>query len=305
MGRNLYRSRQSAGSGACAWVSIAFLTAAIPAHGQTPGLPQLPQGSPLPRIAPPVLPSVSPAAGAPLLPATGGDVPNVAVRVTSATVERGYADAVPKSDIDASIGGLIGPAVPLPKIDKARLDILSLYRAKGFVLTTVSVKLDGAGRLRFIVTEGRIAEVRLEGEIGAARAQVLRFLNRLTEPDQQPFNSSRVERYLLLARDIPGIALRTVPQPVDGEPGAMILHAQTERAPVSGSISADNRAFHQTGPNQALTGLALNSFTGLGERIELTFYHTFPNSQNFEQISEEFSLARPASESNSTVAMAG
>ncbi len=47
----------------------------------------------------------------------------------------------------------------------------------------------------------------------------------------------------------------------------------------------DNRAFDLTGPIQFLGIVDLNALTAWGDRTELSFYHTFPNSQNFGQIS--------------------
>ena len=84
--------------------------------------------------------------------------------------------------------GLVGPAVPLPQIDAARQAILQRYRSDGYVLTTVSASLDANGTLRFVVTEGRIASVKLDGDIGPAGTQVLRFLNRLTEQAADRFS---------------------------------------------------------------------------------------------------------------------
>ena len=113
--------------------------------------------------------------------------------------------------------------MPLPQIDAARQAILRRYRADGYVLTTVSAKLEANGRLRFVVTEGRIASVKLDGDIGPAGTQVLRFLNRLTE--QQPIDSVTLERYLLLAQDVPGGSLRAVLEPSSDQPGALNLIA--------------------------------------------------------------------------------
>ena len=94
--------------------------------------------------------------------------------------------------------------MPLPKIDAARQAILQLYRSDGYVLSTVSVSHRRKLRLRFEVTEGRIASVKLDGDIGPAGTQVLRFLNRLTE--KQPIRFwATLERYLLLAQDVPGV----------------------------------------------------------------------------------------------------
>ena len=106
--------------------------------------------------------------------APGAEAPNRPVLVTSVEVEG--VTAYPQPEIAQLAGGLVGPAVPLPQIDAARQAIVQRYRADGYVLTTVAANLDKAGRLRLIVTEGRIASVRLNGDIGPAGDQVLRFL---------------------------------------------------------------------------------------------------------------------------------
>jgi hemolysin activation/secretion protein len=173
----------------------------------------------------------------------------------------------------------------LPKIDAARQAILQRYRGDGYVLTTVSVHIDAGYHLHFLVTEGRIASVKLDGDIGPAGTQVLRFLNRLTE--KQPIDSATLERYLLLAQDVPGVTIRAVLEPSTDQPGALNLIAQVSRKPVSGLVSVDNRAFNETGPIEALGVLDLNSFSEYGEKSEFSFYHTFPGSENFGQASLE------------------
>jgi hemolysin activation/secretion protein len=211
------------------------------------------------------------------------EVPSRPVRVSSVTVAG--VTAFPQREVEQLTTGLVGSAVPLPKIDAARQAILRLYRSNGYVLTTVSANLGADGALRFVVTEGRIASVKLDGDIGPAGAQVLRFLNRLTE--QQPIDAATLERYLLLAQDVPGVSLRAVLEPSNDTPGALNLIAQVSRQPVSGLATMDNRAFRETGPIQFLGLLDLNSFSQFGERTELSYYHSFPNTQNFGQISTE------------------
>ncbi len=244
----------------------------------------VPQGSPIPRILPPAPPSVSP--GAPTLapPAPSTEVPNQPVRVTSVAVEG--VTAYPQPEIAALTEGLVGPATPLPRIDAARLSILQRYRADGYVLSAVSINFNVAsGQLRFIVTEGRIASVKLDGDIGPAGTQVLRFLNRLTE--KQPIDSTTLERYLLLAQDVPGVTLHAVLQPSADDPGALTLVAQVSRQPISGLATVDNRAFVHTGPIEALGVVDFNSFSEFGEKTEAEIYHTFPNSETFGEAAFE------------------
>lgn len=267
---------------------VSGLLSAGPALAQTlpPPARQVPQGSPIPRILPPTPPKVAPKAELPALPPPGAAVPNRPVRVTSVAVEG--VTAYRPGTFARDIAGLTGPAVPLPRINAARQAILQHYRSDGYVLTTVSANIDAAGRLRFIVTEGYIASVKLDGNIGPAGTQVLRFLHHLTR--QKPINAATLERYLLLADDIPGVSVRSVLEPSTDVPGAMNLIAQVSRKPVSGLLTFDNRAFSETGPIEGLGVLDLNSFTEFGEKTELSWYHTFPDSQNFGQISEEMFL---------------
>ena len=242
----------------------------------------VPQGSPIPRVLPPTLPTVG--TGPSGLPqAVPGQVPAVNVPIRSVRVDG--TTAYPDPQVRGITAGLTGPAVPLTRIEAARTALLNLYRQDGFALTTVTAAVDAGGALRFTVIEGRIAEVKLEGDIGPAGTQVLRFLRHLTEV--RPISTAALERWLLLAQDIPGITLRAVLRPSVTEPGALSLVAQVERQAVGGLLSADNRGFRLTGPEQGVAVLDFNSFTEFGERTEVTLYHTNGNTQNFGQASTE------------------
>jgi hemolysin activation/secretion protein len=270
------------------WVAAALLAvgptvAASVAEAQPAPFNPVPQGSPIQRVRPPAPPSVAPGSIVPPPTAPGETVPNQPVRVTSVEVDG--VTAYPQPEIAQLTTGLVGPSVPLTEIDEARQKILQRYRADGYVLTTVSANLDAGGKLRFVVTEGHIASVKLDGDIGPAGTQVLRFLNKLTE--KQPIDSVTLERYLLLAQDVPGISLRAVLEPSSDTPGALNLIAQVSRQKISGLATIDNRAFTETGPIEMLALLDFNSFTEYGEKTEVSYYHAFPNSQNFGQVSSE------------------
>src|SRR5580698_8522398 len=244
----------------------------------------VPQGSPIPRILPPTPPNVSvegiePLPNGPAAPASGPPVTITQVSLDGVTI---YSPP----EFASLTQGLIGRAVPFSRIDEARQEILRRYRADGYVLSTVTANYDAvSGRLQFLVTEGHIASVRLDGDIGPAGVQVLRFLNRLTE--QPVIDAATLERYLLLAQDVPGVTLHAVLQPSNDEPGALTLVAQVSRQAVSGLVATDNRASPLTGPIETLAGMALNSFTSYGEKTEVSIYHAWPNSQTFGQASVE------------------
>jgi hemolysin activation/secretion protein len=244
----------------------------------------VPQGSPIPRIMPPTPPGVSPEGiqlppAGPAAPISGPPVRIVAVSVQGVTV-------YPATEIQSLTQGLTGPAVPFAQIDAVRQQILQRYRGDGYVLSTVSADYDAAsGRLQYRITEGHIASVKLDGDIGPAGVQVLRFLNRLTE--EPVIDAATLERYLLLAQDVPGVNLHAVLQPSTDQPGALTLVAQVGRQAVSGLMATDNRASPLTGPVETLAGVSLNSFSQYGEKTEVSIYHAWPNSQTFGQASVE------------------
>src|ERR1700731_4691633 len=169
-------------------------------------------------------------------------------------------------------GGLAGQAVLLPKLEAARRALLDLYRSHGFILTTVSMDIDAAGNVRFIITEGRIVAVKLSQDIGPAGTMVLRFLNHLTE--ERPVKEASLERWLLLAQQIPGISVQAVLQADPDDPGALTLVAEVSKQNVSGLVTADNRGFKETGPAEALMVADLNSMTAYGDQTEVSLFHT-------------------------------
>ena len=260
---------------------------ATAARAQRPDAPfsgnAVPQGSPIPRILPPAPPVVAPETSL-LRPAAPATAPAATVPIRSAVVTG--ATAFPAPQLQPYTANLVGPAISVARIEQARAALLSLYRTSGFVLTTVTAAVGPQGDLRFNVIEGRIAAVKLDGDIGPAGTQVLRFLNHLTEVT--PIDNATIERWLLLAQDIPGISINAVLQPSLGDPGALTLVAQVRRQMFNGLLTVDNRAFRQTGPVESLLVLDANSFTEFGERTELSLYRTDANTQNFGQASTEF-----------------
>jgi hemolysin activation/secretion protein len=172
--------------------------------------------------------------------------------------------------------------VSLARVEAARIAILRRYRDDGYALTAVSAIAEAGGLLRLRVTEGRIAAVRLDGDIGPAGVQVLRFLQHLTEP--RVIDTATLERWLLLAGDVPGVTLRAVLRQSTDETGALTLIAQVTRQSWGGQVTLDNRAFDRVGPEQGLAAFDLNSFTAMGEHTQFELYRTINGAQLFGQI---------------------
>ncbi|HEX3993481.1 MAG TPA: POTRA domain-containing protein, partial [Acetobacteraceae bacterium] len=165
-----------------------------------------------------------------LAPISPSEVPNISIAVrrvelTGATLFN--------AELQPYLSGLTGPATPLTVLDKTRGDILLYYRSRGYALTSVALAIDRSnGVVQYRVTEGHIAAVKLDGDIGPAGSMVLRFLKHLTE--YPVIDTLTLERWLLLAQDVPGVTLSTVLEPSKDDPGALTLVAQVSLKHVSG-----------------------------------------------------------------------
>jgi len=245
-----------------------------------------PQASPLPHITPlaPALPRGSVPGLAPAGPETA--VPNLPIPVHSVTVIG--ATAFSPATLNQFTAGLANSRQNLPRLEAARRGLLDLYRGNGYVLTTVSLEIDAAGNVNFIVTEGRIVSVKLSQNIGPAGAMVLTFLNHLTE--ETPIREATLERWLLLAQQVPGVSVHAILQAEGNDPGALTLVAEVSKQSVSGLLTADNRGYQGAGPAEGLLVGDVNSLTSLGDQTEFSLYHTSHSTDNFGQISESFFL---------------
>lgn len=278
------RERGRLGYGLAAALGIGTVVPALAQTAPPAVLRQVPQASPLPHILPKAPPNLGQTL--PNFRPIGqeGAIPHASVPVRSAAVIG--ATAFPAATLNAAIGGLVGPSVPLARIEAARLRLVALYRAHGYVLTAVSAEINAAGDLRFIVTEGRIATVKLSRDIGPAGTLVLRFLDHLTH--ERPVREASLEHWLLLAEEIPGVDVNAVLQPNASAPGALTLVAEVRHQAVSGLLTADNRGFKETGPAEGLAVLDIDSLTRFGDQTQISLFHTAGGTNNFGQVSESF-----------------
>ncbi|WP_421993973.1 ShlB/FhaC/HecB family hemolysin secretion/activation protein [Roseococcus sp.] len=186
--------------------------------------------------------------------------------------------------------GIAGRAVTPGEIEDVRVALLTRYREAGypFIGVTVSrLSVPGGFKIEFVVQEGRIAQVRLDRDVGPVGALILRFLNQAVTTGAT--SRARLERALLLAGDIPGVSVRGVLRPLaGGNAGELELVALVSRTAVSGLLTADNRGFRLVGPVQFLLVAQANSFTSFGERTEAALFATAMGESVFGQATSEF-----------------
>ena len=169
------------------------------------------------RVAPAPAPAPRPAL--PELPKPSGEVPDalksVKVVLREVAIE-GTSLLLPQAQEMAR--GIVGPTITGADIFELARSLTALYRNAGYLLTVVIVPPQelSSGRLRLRVVEGYIANVHVEGDPAVA--------GRLTQLGEkikasQPLQADDLERYLLLANDLPGVRVRAVLSPSQ-TPGA-------------------------------------------------------------------------------------
>jgi hemolysin activation/secretion protein len=234
----------------------------------------------LPREQPEIVPPAPPPG--PVGPPPSGEPVRVdRIRIEGVTI---YDTA----GLQAANADAIGPAVPRARLDAIVQELQARYRDEGYILTLVRGEFIRSGaEVVFVVRaiEGYISDVKLDGDIGAAGVLVLELLDHLLE--RRPVNNADLERYLLLANDVPGVRARAVLRREGAEPGAVALVAQVSRREFSGLLNYDNRGPKEAGPHEILLSGASNSFTRFGERFEALFFNTFNQEQFFGQVNAD------------------
>ncbi len=149
--------------------------------------------------------------------------------------------------------------------------IAALYRNDGYVLVQVfppaqRVK-DGIVRLQ--VVEGFIHKIELEGDPGPHRERLEAYIARIQA--SRPLDNNVLERFLLLANDLPGLTAKALLLPSFEQAGAsdMVLQLKYQRWGMAAQL--DNRGTRFIGPFQIQTHAWLNGVHADEGRLEGRF----------------------------------
>lgn len=144
---------------------------------------------------------------------------------------------------------------------------------------------DGAVTLE--VVEAHIVNVTVRGDPGPAAPALERYAEKLR--GMAPFDVNKVQRYVLLASDVPGLRVQASIRPnLSGERGAVDLDLDVRRDEEELIVNAQNLQSKATGRWGMLGRYDLNAQTRYGERTTLVFYRTvFDNEQWVAQALEE------------------
>lgn len=186
-----------------------------------------------------------------------------------------------------------GKPQPVGVICEIRDAAATILRNKGYLAAVqVPTQRIENGEIRLEVLYARISAIRARGETHGAEKKLEEYLGRLSE--DEVFDRYRAERYLLLARDLPGYDVQLTLKPADTAPGDLIGEVTVVRRPYVVDFTVQNYAAKATGRWGAQLRAQFFGLTGLGDATTLGFYSTADVSeQKILQVGHEF---RPGSE---------
>ncbi|MBV8972628.1 MAG: ShlB/FhaC/HecB family hemolysin secretion/activation protein [Sphingomonadaceae bacterium] len=153
-------------------------------------------------------------------------------------------------------------------------DAANAALARAHYVATVRVpEQTVSGHLKLEVVTARIVGLRVRGDPGRLAHRVAALLDRLQKID--PLNETDAERILLLAGDIPGVAVTLELRPApSGKLGEVVGEIAVERTPYALFFNAQNYGSTQIGRYSGLLRGEVYGLTGLADRTYLGVFST-------------------------------
>jgi hemolysin activation/secretion protein len=193
------------------------------------------------------------------------------VRIVGATV---YGDA----DFAPLYQDLIGRRVPLQAVYDLAQRITAKYGEDGYILSRAIVpvqELKPRGAVvRIEVIEGYIEKVVWPERVSHYRDFFTDYARKVTA--DRPANIRTLERYLLLANDLPGLRFSTTLKASPSRRGASILIVELSEKPFDLGFRFDNRGTQARGPLQFLTTVTFNNLMRQHEALSLSYATVSP-----------------------------
>jgi len=198
--------------------------------------------------------------------------------------------------------GLLARQVTLADIEAVAQKITDLYEGDGYVLSQATVPEQDVslGVVSIRIIEGFIGEVLIEGQVEGSESLLRAYASKITA--DRPTRLSSMERYVLLTEDLPGVSVRPLLEPVDGDTGEYKLILDLTHDTLQGFVQVDNRGSRSVGPIQLWAGATANSVLGLYETSRVRFVTT---PQTEELLFFDFAHTQTVGTEGTTVTVAG
>jgi hemolysin activation/secretion protein len=167
---------------------------------------------------------------------------------------------------------LVGKTVTLQEVYDLAQRITAKYGGDGYVLSRAIVPVQelnpNGAVVKIQVVEGYIETVQWPPQLSAYRDFFTYYGAQISA--ERPVNIRTIERYLLLAGDLPGLKFKNSIKPHPSKVGAAILVVEVTQKPIDFFSRVDNRGTPARGPLQYLSSTTINNVFGGHEALTLT-----------------------------------
>ena len=215
------------------------------------------------------------------------------VRVTLTEVRFNNLKGTTAEELRPSWAAYANSSQPVAVLCEVRDAAATILRNKGYLAAVqVPTQRIENGVVTMETLFARVTTVRARGQTSGAEAKLAAYLSKLTEDDI--FDRNRAERYLLLARDLPGYSVQLTLRPAGTAPGELIGEVSVLRTAFSVDATVQNLAARQTGRWGGQITASAYGLIGLGDVTTASFYSTFDvKEQKIATLTHSF---RPGSE---------
>jgi len=263
-------------------VFLALAIVAMPALASAQIIPPGAQpGRERERFTQPPVPRAQPGGPAISLPSTEAPPGAEKVKIVIRRVRVVGSTIYSADELKALYADLLGRETTLQTVYDIARRITAKYGSDGYVLSRAIVppqELNPKGAtVRIQVIEGWVNKVEWPKKLSRYRDFFSDYAAKITA--ERPVNIKTIERYLLLANDLPGLKFITSLRPSAMQTGASTLVVEVTEKPLDANARVDNRGTPSRGPYQFLTSATLNNILGQHEALTVSYAGVSPLKQ--------------------------
>lgn len=195
------------------------------------------------------------------------------VTVTITEAQFNNLRVVPAEALRPAYESFLGKPQPIAVVCEIRDAAATILRREGYLAAVqVPAQRIENGVVKFDVLMAKLVAVQVRGDAGKAERLIAGYLDRIKE--QPVFNEREAERYLLLARDLPGYDVRLTLRPAGTVPGEVIGEVSVVRQRVSIDANIQNYGSHDVGRIGGLLHAEAYDLLGSGDRFSAGLFST-------------------------------
>jgi hemolysin activation/secretion protein len=176
---------------------------------------------------------------------------------------------------------LVGHEVTLQAIYDLAQKITTKYGNDGYVISRAIVPPQqlnpGGATIRIQVIEGYVDKVEWPRVLDKFRDFFSYYTGRITA--ERPINIHTIERYLLLAGDLPGLKFKNSLKPSAANQGAATLIVEVTESPFDWAARVDNRGPPGQGPLEFLASVTLNNLLRVHDAFTFSYAGPFKTEE--------------------------